>query len=79
MRFLLLISLAFTGIGCVVHDRTGEPEPIYWPTFIVRESTLAPANGDVKVQLASPLLPPFTADAPEGRMAVRPFVRGTNR
>ena len=74
-HFLLgLMPLLIVGTGCSIHDRTGSPEPIWWPTFVLRESTLAPANGDVKVQFASPLLPPFSADAPEGRAAVRPFV-----
>ena len=70
--------LAWMGVmmivtGCVVHDRTGKPEPIWWPTFVVRESTLAPANGDLKVQIADPLLPAASADYPAGRFADRPF------
>ena len=75
LGFLLgMTPLLVLGTGCVVHDRTGAPEPIWWPTAVVRESTLAPSNGDVKVQVASPLLPPFSADAPEGRATIRPFV-----
>lgn len=70
---LLWLSVVVCGTGCVVHDRTGAPEPIWWPTFVVRESTLAPANGDLKVQAASPLLPSTSSDYPVGRFADRRF------
>ena len=60
--------------GCVIHDRSGAPEPIWWPTAVVRESTLSSSNGDLKVQVASPLLPPLNADPVAGREAVHPFV-----
>ena len=77
MRLVVLIALtsvAMLATGCVVHDRSGSPEPIWWPNFVVRESTLAPANGQLKVQTASPLLPPASADPAVGRFAVQRFV-----
>jgi hypothetical protein len=70
---LILMTSALASGGCVVHDRTGSPEPIWWPNFVVRESTLAPANGHLNPQVASPLLPPMSADYPVGRFADRPF------
>lgn len=73
---LVFPSLLFAG-GCVVHDRSGAPEPIWWPTAVVRESTLAPTNGRIEIGLVDPvlpLLPPFSADAPAGRAAVHPFI-----
>jgi hypothetical protein len=77
MRFvvvLVVMSIAVLEAGCVVHDRSGSPEPIWWPNFVVRESTLGPADGQLKVQTASPLLPPASADPPVGRIAVQRFV-----
>ena len=73
IALMALMGLTMCGSGCVVHDRTGAAEPIWWPTFVVRESTMAPANGDMKVQVASPLLPKTCADYPAGRFADRPF------
>jgi hypothetical protein len=73
ITLLLLVTSALASGGCVVHDRTGSPEPIWWPNFVVRESTLAPANGNLNLQTASPLLPPVSADSPVGRFADRPF------
>ena len=70
---LILTGVICCGSGCVVHDRTGAPEPIWWPTVAVRESTLAPSNGSVNLQPDPHFLPPLTADTPVGRFADRPF------
>jgi hypothetical protein len=75
---LCVIAVSLACAGCVVHDRSGAPEPIWWPTSAVRESTLAPSNGAVNVQTASPLLPPTSADYPVGRFADRPFEPRSN-
>jgi len=39
-RFLLIAAAGMMGLcGCVVHDGNADPEPIWWPTFVMREST----------------------------------------
>jgi len=44
--FILVGLAAFCGLpGCVVHDGKPEAEPIWWPTFMIREST-EPATFD---------------------------------
>jgi hypothetical protein len=40
----IVFILMLTAGGCVVHDKTGEPEPWYWPTFIMKDSTVDPAK-----------------------------------
>ena len=66
---LLLICTLIGSAGCVVHDGNRAPEPIWWPTFVVRDSTLAATGGHLNVQVASPILPPLSADPPVGRRA----------
>ena len=67
-KFLLIGTLVGSS-GCVVHESSRAPEPIWWPNFVVRDSTLAATGGHLNVQVADPLLPPFSADAPVGRRA----------
>ncbi len=65
-KILLTITL-IGGSGCVVHDGRRAPEPIWWPNFVVRDSTLAATGGHLNVQVADPLLPPLSADPVAGR------------
>lgn len=72
MRFVGKIVLVFGligGTGCVVHDKSRSPEPIWWPNFVVRENTLAATGGHLNVQVADPILPPLSADPSVGRRA----------
>ena len=72
MRCIVKVVLAIVllgSTGCVVHDKSRAPEPIWWPNFVARESTFAASGGHLNVQVADPLLPPLSADPPIGRRA----------
>ena len=44
--------------GCVVHDHKDASEPIWWPTFVLHESTLQPQGGHVQVHPTWTVFPP---------------------
>ena len=53
-RFLkasFALPLAVLMTGCVVHDNNNSPEPNWWPTFLLRQDTVAPSGGKVNVNV----------------------------
>jgi hypothetical protein len=53
MRLAMLsITCMFLLSGCAIHDGRPESEPVWWPTAMVRASTLQSSGGQVNLQSA---------------------------
>ncbi len=40
IKIILIAAAGMAGLcGCVVHDGQSGPEPLWWPAFVVRDST----------------------------------------